>query len=213
MRSGLMACLAAAVVLPACDEMRGLQRGTAAGERDDSQVAVAVEVPDLLDWGEAAAIRMTVTNEGSTPSRELRMELFLPPWLEFTGVDPVGTEVALLSGGDETRLSYTIADPPLGPGEAHTFVQRVRVQPRATLTATGNDVGVASPLVPRDRTLRVRLVAPDGHVLGTELRVTLPFRGAGSAPPPPPRAIPDPPSEDTARALRADTLPRDTTTE
>jgi hypothetical protein len=195
MRMLLMTCGAMAV-LAACEQMPGLQRG-AGEDRASASIALALEVPDALDWGEVASIRMSVANEGDGAARNLRIELFLPTWLEFSSVDPVGTEVALLSTGEETRLSYIIGDPPLGPGDERTILQRVRVPPRGM---AAGQAGVEPSIVPQNRTLRARLVDAQGRTLGGELRTTMPFRGVGPA-------APAPPTQPPAGAARPDTLP------
>jgi hypothetical protein len=214
MRALLVVC-GVAVALAACDQLPRFDRAPATVEREDAGLTLALDVPDVFDWGEVSTIRMTVANEGGAPSRPVRVELFLPVWLEFSSVEPVGTEVAMMSSADEMRLAYAIADPPLASGESRTIVQRVRVPPRTVgLARPTTDTVVDSPLVPHERVLRARLVAPDGRVLGTEMRTTLPFRGA-AFPPAPPVQIPPPPEPRDTLPLRppvppvapTDTLP------
>jgi hypothetical protein len=221
MRALLVTC-GAAVLLTACEQIPGLQRGGAV-DHDGAQLALALEVPDALDWGEMASIRMTVANEGGAASRDVRIELFLPPWLEFSAVDPVGTEVALLASGEETRLAYGIGDPPLAPGETRAIVQRVRVPPRSTAFGPARDTVIEPSLVPQNRTLRARLVTADGRALGSELRTTLPFRGVGPATPtapatppagaatPPRDTLVPPPQQTQPQVPPPQPQPRDTT--
>lgn len=184
MRALLVFC-GLVVSVAGCDRLESFGRSIS---RDDPRLTLSVEPPGVLDWGEGARIRLTVGNEGSTPARDVRVELYLPPWLEFSAVEPAGTEVAMMSSGQETRLSYLVGEPPLEPGETRTVVQRVRVAPGPGVAPGPSAPGPGSPAdtaaparpgsAPADRVIRARLITPGGEVLGVEVRAVLAFRGA-----------------------------------
>jgi hypothetical protein len=83
--------------------------------------------------------------------------LIVPGWVEplppRAGEAEVGM-MALEDGG--TRFSYRLDESPLNAGETWTLEQRVRVPPRGPL---------ADGAPPWTRTVRARLLGPDGQVL------------------------------------------------
>jgi hypothetical protein len=177
---------ALAILMPACDAMPG-RGGT---QQDQPRLSLSLDVSSVLDWGGVSDVQLTLSNQGNATSRRVHVELYLPSWLEFSSVEPEGTEVSLLRSGAETRLMYRLGDPALQPGETRTIVQRVRVPPRGSIATTMPAPAVvdtpapATPpvpvqqAVPADRTLRARLVSPEGEELGAELRTIVPFAGA-----------------------------------
>jgi hypothetical protein len=176
----LMVCLS--VVATACDDMPGIRRA----ERADARLSLGLDVSDMLDWGGVSSIRLTLTNEGNAPGSDIHVELYVPSWLEFSSVEPEGTEVSLLRSGAETRLTYRLGDPALQPGETRNVVQRVRVPPRRGADAVEtappesavDTAGSAMEAVPTNRSMRARLVSSTGEVLGAEVQTVMPFRGA-----------------------------------
>ncbi|HSK18086.1 MAG TPA: hypothetical protein VK912_03025 [Longimicrobiales bacterium] len=173
---------AIALTTAACD---AFPRG---GERDaEPNLVLNLNVANILDWGSVSEVQLTLSNQGSATGRSAHVELYVPSWLEFSSVDPEGTEVSVLRSGGETRLVYRLGVPALQPGESRTVVQRVRVPPRTaavssvpaqTDSATGARAETAMAAVPRDRTLRARLVSPEGDALGSEMSTTMQFAGA-----------------------------------
>ncbi|MBR9991190.1 MAG: hypothetical protein KFH98_15620 [Gemmatimonadetes bacterium] len=177
---------ALAVASSACDMIPGSR-----GEQEASpNLSLALDVSSVLDWGGVSDVQLTLSNQGNATSRRAHVELYFPSWLEFSSVEPEGTEVSLVRSGAETRLMYRLGDPALQPGETRTIVQRVRVPPRGATSAVtvapaapgdttdGARPGDAQEPVPVNRALRARLVSPDGDNLGAELRTTIPFAGA-----------------------------------
>lgn len=180
----LVGCLAA--VTAACNDMPGIGRA----ERADDRLSLALDVTDMLDWGGVSSIRLTLTNQGNAPSRDIHAELYVPSWLEFSSVEPEGTEVSLLRSGAETRLTYRLGDPPLQPGETRSVVQRVRVPPRRGVDTAAAETPASDPpdtaragpeAVPSNRAMRARLVTSTGEALGAEVQTVMPFRGAADA--------------------------------
>lgn len=179
----LLGCLS--VVATSCDAMPDIRRA----DRTEPRLSLSLEVAEVLDWGGVSNIRLTLTNQGNAPDSDINVELYVPSWLEFSSVEPAGTEVSLLSEGEETRLTYRLGEPALQPGETRNVVQRVRVPPRAPgVGAAATDaaappadadtaVAAESP-VPANRVLRARLVSSTGEALGAEVRTIVPFRGA-----------------------------------
>jgi hypothetical protein len=180
MRS-LMLVAGLGLVVGACDVIQG---GRA--DEDEPDLALALDVGEILDWGGVSSIQLTLSNQGTATSRTMHVQLYLPSWLEYSSVEPEGTEVSLARTGQETRLVYRLGEPALQPGETRTVVQRVRVPPRGVAQAadpaltdsTANAFPDNRQAVPNNRVLRARLVSPDGVELGAELRTVMPFRGA-----------------------------------
>lgn len=181
---------ALALTTAACDAFP-----RAGGERDaEPNLVLNLNVANILDWGSVSEVQLTLSNQGNATGRSAHVELYVPSWLEFTSVEPEGTEVSVLQSGGETRLVYRLGVPALQPGESRTVVQRVRVPPRTGAvesvparadSATGVPAQ-ATVAVPRDRTLRARLVSPEGDALGSEMSTTMQFAGAdnrAAAPP------------------------------
>jgi hypothetical protein len=173
---------ALAIMTAACDAIPG-----GGAQQAEPRLSLSLDVSSVLDWGAVSDIQLTLSNQGNATSRRVHVELYLPSWLEFSSVDPEGTEVSLLRSGRETRLMYRLGDPALQPGETRTVVQRVRVPPRGgprtSAAPQSSDTSAAASQaatqsVPSDRTLRARLVSPEGEELGAELRTIVPFAGA-----------------------------------
>lgn len=168
--------LATVVTLAACELMEDW-RGRKASERDE--LALSLEAPGVLDWGQAGVVRLSLGNQGDSAVSGVRVELYIPDWMDFGRVEPAGTEVTMVSGtGEGTRLSYRIADPPLQPGETRTVIQRVSVPAAPAGEGEGDDTTRPAPPPPAGRILRARLVRENGEVLGAEVISEIPFRGA-----------------------------------
>jgi hypothetical protein len=180
MRS-LLLVVGLGIITGACDVLQGGRT-----EEAEPSLALALDVTEILDWGGVSSVRLTLSNQGNATSRTMHVQLYLPSWLEFSSVEPEGTEVSLTRTGQETRLMYRLGEPALQPGETRTVVQRVRVPPRgvaqpaipAIADSAGNTVEDSRQPIPNNRVLRARLVSPDGVELGAELRTIMPFRGA-----------------------------------
>lgn len=172
-----------------------IDRGGENADADRERLALSLEAPGTLDWGEEGTVRLTVENRSdATVEEDVRAELYLPSWLEVGSMEPEGTEVTMVTGEGTTRLSYPVTAPALPAGDGRTIVQHVRVPPRlgagepgadsATETAAdpgadaSRDTLTAARRAPANRTIRARLVRDDGTVLGGEVRTQLPFRGA-----------------------------------
>lgn len=190
------------ISMSACEGFPGVDRA----RETEPRLALALDMSDVLDWGAVSSIHLTLTNQGSATSRRAHVELYVPSWLEFTSVEPAGTEVSLLRSGQEIRMMYRLGDPALQPGESRTVVQRVRVPPRGSIEAatqappqeSADSIPAADTAAsrvdqvpgrvdqapgrmdqaPANRLLRARLVSPEGEELGAEVRTVMPFRGA-----------------------------------
>jgi hypothetical protein len=160
-------------LLPACDLVERV-RGTAVrdGTAAAGGVTLSLESPGMLRPGEETAFRLTVWNRADTAITQLRAELFLPAWMQPLPPEPAGTSVTMVSSGEGTHLSYAVAEPPLGPGESRTVVQRVR-----TPAANG-----ALAEVSLGRTIRAWLVGPGGQPLGAEVTSDLSIEGLEARP-------------------------------
>jgi hypothetical protein len=157
---GALVCVLASQA--ACEPLEQWRAG-----RDAGKLALSLEAPETLDWGETGTIRLGLQNQGSSMTDGAVVEVHLPSWLEFGSVEPAGTEVTLLAGTDGTRLSYRLTAA-LEPGERREIVQHVRVPEDAT----------GSSPAPADRLMRARLVSQQGAAMGAEVQAMLSFRGA-----------------------------------
>jgi hypothetical protein len=183
MRS-LLLVVGLGLTVGACDIIQGGRTAV-----DEPNLALALDVGEILDWGGVSSIQLTLSNQGNATSRTMHVQLYLPSWLEYSSVEPEGTEVSLTRTGQETRLVYRLGEPALQPGESRTVVQRVRVPPRgvaqaadpASTDSAADTVSDNRQAVPNNRVLRARLVSPDGVELGAELRTIMPFRGADNS--------------------------------
>jgi hypothetical protein len=140
----------------------------------------------------------------------------VPDWLEFGPIEPAGTEVTVVSGDGEMRLSYAVLDS-IAAGDRRTIVQHLRVHappapPRQFLDDA--DTVETVQLAPSNQVVRARLLRPDGQPAGAEVQATIHFVGAAGriAPPRPPG---DTFPADTAARTPApgpppDTVPTDT---
>ncbi len=199
--TALAACFAVAFL--GCEY---IDRNGQDDDADRERLALSLEVPGTLDWGESGMVRLTVENRSeATVEEDVRAELYIPSWLEVGSMEPEGTEVTMMTGEGTTRLSFPVTAPALPAGDGRTIVQHVRVPPQlgAGEAAAGAgdpgadagepaadttaDRGVDTPQdtltaarrpAPANRTIRARLVRQDGTVLGGEVRTQLPFRGA-----------------------------------
>lgn len=171
-------------VQPACEQVDDWR----AGRDDPGRLSLSLETPGMLDWGDTGTIRVTLQNQGGSAAEGATVEVYLPAWLEFGSVEPIGTEVTLLARDDGTRLSYPFTAP-LAPGERREIVQHVRVPADRAMddiangdTAAGDTAAPATRPAPTDRVMRARLVNASGDVIGGEVRAVLSFRGARDAP-------------------------------
>ncbi|HUH11909.1 MAG TPA: hypothetical protein VMK65_02320, partial [Longimicrobiales bacterium] len=184
MRVSLLSCTLLVVVTTSCDRIRSFGDTPEA----DPQLALSLEMSDVLDWGGVSAVRLTLTNQGDVPASDVDVELYFPSWLAFSSVEPSDTEVSLLSTGGETRLAYGMGDPALQPGEtagdpSSPARSAAGDTAAADTSSVARTVATDSALeggesVPANRTLRARLVWEDGEQVGAEVRTLMPFRGA-----------------------------------
>jgi hypothetical protein len=175
-------------------------------EQSEPLLTLSVETPEALDWGGSGVVRVTVTNSGDTTAEGGIVELHVPDWLEFGMVEPAGTEVTVLSGDDETRLSYNFTEP-FPPGDRRTVVQHLRVAYRPSPVAPDTDTLPTVQLPPANQLLRARLLTPDGHPAGAEVQATLHFVGRSGPLPPPPVGDTVPPADTTAASPGGRTMP------
>jgi hypothetical protein len=173
-----LTCGAMIVALTACERVE---------RPDDADEAaplltLRVETPEALDWGGTGMLRLTLANEGDVPAEGGIVEVYVPDWLEFGTVEPAGTEVTLVSGDGETRLTYRLTDS-IPAGDSRIVVQHLRVlyQPPATAPVTDSVETIQLP--PTNQLVRARLLTPAGEPLGVEVQATLHFVGfAGPLP-------------------------------
>jgi len=163
----------ATVVLAGCEY---LDRSSDAGHAGAGELALSVETPGTLGMGEEGAVLLILENTGERARDDVRIELFVPTWVEIGRVEPEGTEVTMVAMEDEEiRLSYRMSVPQLDPGAFGRVTQRLRIPPEEWWE-TGRAIG--------DRTIRARLVSEEGDLLGAEVRSrleldTLATRAAG----------------------------------
>jgi hypothetical protein len=168
-------------------------------EDDDApaMLTLRVETPEALDWGGSGTLRLTLANEGDVPAEGGFVEVHVPDWLEFGTVEPAGTEVTVMSGDEETRLTYRLTDT-IPAGDARIVIQHLRV-----VYAPGPQVPVTDSietiqLGPPNQLVRARLLTAAGEPLGAEVQTTLHF--VGYAGPLPPRHTMPAAAPDTARS-------------
>ncbi|HSJ06517.1 MAG TPA: hypothetical protein VK936_07440 [Longimicrobiales bacterium] len=159
------------------------------GDAEGQRLVLSLQAPEVLDWGGQGTVRLALRNDGDSAT-VARVELHLPPWIEFGSVEPAGTEVTLLSEAEGTRLSYTTA--PLQPGEQWQVLQHIRVPdpdrpgpsaaPARSPMAPVADTTAPTRPPPTNRVVRARLVSEDGNVRGAEVQAVLAFRGAPDSP-------------------------------
>jgi len=147
-------------VVPACEVAGrggGERADTTAVAAYDGPMALQLETPAVLRPGEEGEVRVSVTNRSDTVANGVRLDLFVPGWIEPAVPEPGGREVTIASSiEDGHRLSYSLDDPPLRPGQPVTVEQRVRV-PSATPATRG--------AVPWGRMVRARLTGPSGRAM------------------------------------------------
>jgi hypothetical protein len=145
-------------------------------------LTLRVETPEPLDWGGTGILRLTLSNEGDVAAEGGIVEVHVPDWLEFGTVEPPGTEVMVLSGDAETRLSYRLTDS-IAPGDSRVVEQQLRVRPRPVGPPVQDTVETVQ-LPPANQTVRARLLDIAGDPLGVEVQATLHFVGwSGTIPP------------------------------
>jgi hypothetical protein len=174
-RGALSAGLAAA----ACMTAAACERPERSGDAE-AMLTLTVETPDALDWGSTGALRITLANEGEFASEGGIIEVHVPDWLEFGPIEPAGTEVTVVSGDGEMRLSYAVLDS-IAAGERRTIVQHLRVHappapPRQFLDEA--DTVETVQLAPSNQVVRARLLRLDGQPAGAEVQATIHFVGA-----------------------------------
>jgi hypothetical protein len=201
----LVAVLAVTAGVGACD-----RRERAAPAEPEPLLALTVETPEALDWGGSGTLRLTLANEGDFAAEGGIVEVFVPAWLEFGMVEPVGTAVTVVSGDHETRLSYQLTDS-LPPGDRRTVVQHLRVHYQPAAAPLPADTLETVQLAPANQVVRARLLTARGEPTGAEVQATLHFvGGSGSLPPAgrtPDDTVPRGPG-DTVPRVPGDTVPR-----
>jgi hypothetical protein len=199
---------ASTVALVAAAGITACERPERTGDEETVQaLTLTVETPEALDWGGTGLLRVTLANEGDAAVAGGIVEVYVPSWLEFGTVEPAGTEVTVVGGDTETRLSYPLTDS-LAPGERRIIVQHLRVLYRPPLVATGADSVETVQMPPENPVVRARLLTPAGEPAGAEVQATLHFIGR-SGPLPPPTGAPDslPPVDTTAAPPGAAAVP------
>jgi hypothetical protein len=158
MRRIALLALPLLLALSACDaierarERRAPQEPTVSA--DAGPITLGLHTPGALAPGEVGIIRVSLTNRGDTLAHGMRVELFVPEWME--PMPPrVGDPEVTMSALDEvhTRFAYPMRDS-LPAGETRNFDQRVRVAPPA------EDGGLTW-----SRVVRARLLTAAGNPL------------------------------------------------
>jgi hypothetical protein len=146
------------LALSACDaierarERRAPQEPTVSA--DAGPITLGLHTPGALAPGEVGIIRVSLANRGDTLAHGMRVEVYVPEWME--PMPPrVGDPEVTMSALDEvhTRFAYRMRDS-LPAGETRTFDQRVRVAPPA------EDGGLSW-----SRVVRARLLTAAGQPL------------------------------------------------
>jgi hypothetical protein len=163
-------------------------------EPPPAHLTLTVETPDALDWGGSGILRITLANDTEAAAEGGIVQVHVPAWLEFGTVEPAGTAVTVVSGDNETQLSYHLADS-FPSGERRTIVQHLRVAYAAPSVAPAPDTVDAMVVPPVNQVVRARLLTIGGEPTGAEVHAALRFTGASGRVPP---------------ASPADTIPADT---
>lgn len=181
-------------------------------------LTLKVATPEVLYWGGSGMLHLTLTNEGEAMAAGGIVEVFVPAWLEFGTVEPVGTAVTVVSGDAETTLRYQLTDS-LAPGDSRLITQHLRVLPRS-VTPSANDSIDTMEIEPSNQLVRARLLTPSGEAIGVEVQAALNFVGRQDSSQPADtargRPAPRPGPWDTtsfrspAARTQADTTSRDT---
>lgn len=153
----LLLLAAAASSCEAVDRVRGRDDAdsTLAATATAGNLMLALQLPGMLRAGEEGTIRLSLTNRGDSTPEGLRLDLIVPGWMELSPPQPGDREVIMAAdSGEGTRFSYTMNEPPLGPGETQLIEQRIRVPLRSP-------AGTGAP----GRLIRARLVTAEGQTL------------------------------------------------
>lgn len=153
----------------ACDRIdrlrdRGAQTDTAVVA--SGPLALGLQTPAALQYGEDAVIRLSIANRGDTAVHALQAELLVPEWMQLQPPRPGEPPVTLSAADDAvTRLAYRLSDT-VAAGETLVIQQRIRVPP------AGNDGAL-----PWSRIVRARLLSAAGHAVA-EVESEVALRGA-----------------------------------
>jgi hypothetical protein len=158
------------------------RRAPGVAEESGPRLVLALETPEALHWGGTGILRLTLANEGDATAEGGIVELYVPSWLEVGPLEPAGTEVRVVSGEPETRLSYPFPDSIL-PGERRTVHQHLRVTLQPPPAPGPADTVESVHVPPLNQTVRARLLTAAGEPAGTEVQASLNFAGAPSSAP------------------------------
>lgn len=148
---------------------RGAAADTTAAAGGGGALVLRLESPGMLRAGEEGTIRVSITNRGDSVPVGVRLDLFVPGWLEPVAPPPGGREVTMAATEEEgIRLSYRMDEPALRPGKTAMVEQRVRIPPDSPALSGGQPWG---------RVVRARLTGPDGRSV-TEVESALTYAPA-----------------------------------
>jgi hypothetical protein len=211
-RVPILLVLASLTLVPACDAVDRV-RGRVAAPADTvvpaattaGGLTLGLQTPGVLRPGDEGLLRLSVTNRGAAAAADVRVELFVPGWVEPLPPRAGDREVGMAAVEGGTRFVYRLHDTPVGPGETEVVEQRIRVPAMGPLTEGAE---------PWSRVVRARLLDAGDQPLAevaSEISLEGVAQSASS-----PGAIPAPrdtarrpAATDTARPLGGrDTVPR-----
>lgn len=121
-----------------------------------SGLTLGLQTPGLLRPGQEGLLRLSVTNRSDTVAAHVRVELFVPGWVEPLPPRAGDREVSMAAVDGGTRFVYRLDDTPIQPNQAESVEQRIRVPAAGPITEGAE---------PWSRVVRARLIGPDGQAL------------------------------------------------
>jgi hypothetical protein len=155
-------------------------------------LTLGLQTPGVLRPGDQGLLRLSVTNRGNTVATDIRVELFVPGWIEPLPPRIGDREVGMAAVEEGTRFVYRLHETPVEPGEMEVVEQRIRVPAAGPLTEGAE---------PWSRLVRARLLDSGDQPLA-EVTSEIVLEGvAQSASSPGAIPTPRPAPTDTARPL------------
>jgi hypothetical protein len=160
------------LAFPACKivdrvQDRGAPADTAAAAATASgPLVLRLESPGVLRPGQEGTVRVSIANRGDSVPQGVRLELFVPGWLEPVAPRAGGRDVTVgVTEEEGVKLSYRLDEPPLRPGKTEVVEQGIRVPPESPATRGARPWG---------RIVRARLTSADGRSI-TEVESSIAF--------------------------------------
>ncbi|CAN5746353.1 hypothetical protein BH23GEM5_BH23GEM5_00660 [soil metagenome] len=136
---------------------RGVAADTSAPSVAAGPLTLGMQAPSALRPGVEGTFILSLTNSGDTVAHSMRLEMLIPGWMEPVPPRAGERQVTMAASAEEGILiSYRMDDQPLKPGETQTVEQRIRIPSTSPVTTGAR---------PWSRTVRARLLSPDGQPL------------------------------------------------